>query len=173
MTGITRRDWLLTNACWAQVLRAQSPAKKFAWLDPGAAGEIEAIAETIMPADGTPGARDAGVIWFIDGALAGFDKNLQPIYTDGLRATQARRLALFAGSDSIAALTGAQRTALLTDIESTDFFKAVRRHTVLGYFGHPRHGGNRNGASAKLLGIQLDTMMYQPPFGYYDREAAQ
>jgi hypothetical protein len=45
-------------------------------------------------------------------------------------------------------------------------------HTVLGFFGHPRHGGNRNGASEKLLGYR-DQMMYTPPFGYYDREVTE
>ena len=172
MTGTTRRDWLLATACWTSVLRAQTPQRHFVFFDAATAGEIEALAETILPADGAPGAREAGVIWFIDGALAGYDKDQRNLYTTGLRETHVRRVALFPGSDNIAALSAEQRIRLCSDIENTDFFRIVRRHTVLGFFGHPRHGGNRNGASAKLLGIQ-ETMMYSPPFGYYDRESAQ
>ena len=172
MTGTTRRDWLLATACWTSVLRAQTPQPRFVFFDTATASEIEALAETILPADGMPGAREAGVIWFIDGALAGYDKNQRNLYSNGLRETHARRVALFPDSDSIAALSAEQRIRLCRDIENTDFFRIVRLHTVLGFFGHPRHGGNRNEASAKLLGIE-HSMMYSPPFGYYDREAAQ
>lgn len=169
MHQLSRREWLLASACWTELLSAQTPS--FRYLNQAGAADIEAIAETILPADGKPGAKEAGVIWFIDRVLAGHDKALQPLYSDGLRHTRQRRKALFPASASIAALSTEQRTALLRDIESTDFFRAVRRHTVLGFFGHPRHGGNRNGASAKVLGYE-PAMMYQPPFGYYDREAA-
>ena len=172
MTSLTRRNWLLASAFWADFLRAQTTPTKLQYLDAADAAEIEAIAETILPGDDTPGAREAGVIWFIDRSLAGYDKDRKPAYASGLKDAQARRLAMFPASTSIAALTAEQHIALLGDIEKTDFFRMVRRHTILGFFGHPRHGGNRNGAAEKLLGIQ-ETMMYTPPFGYYDREAAQ
>jgi gluconate 2-dehydrogenase gamma chain len=172
MNNLSRREWFLAAACWTDVLHAQKIAPQFQYFDPATASEIEAIAETILPGDQTPGAREAGVIWFIDGALAGYDKDLQAAYKQGLAETQTRRAALFPHSTTVAALTPGDRIQLLADIEKTDFFSTVRRHTILGFFGHPRHGGNRNGASAKLLGIQ-QTMMYSPPFGYYDREASQ
>jgi gluconate 2-dehydrogenase gamma chain len=172
MSGMTRRDWLLASACWAEVLRAQTSAPRFTYFDAATAAEVEAIAETIMPGDATPGAKEAGVIWFIDGALAGHDKDERPLYVKGLAETQARRTALFPGSSSIAALSSTQRIALLKDIEQTDFFRVVRLHTVLGFFGDPRYGGNRNGAGAKLLG-RTEAMHYSPPFGYYDAEATK
>jgi gluconate 2-dehydrogenase gamma chain len=170
MPNITRRELFLASACWAEVLRAQST--RFRYFDPATASEVEAVAETILPGDETPGAREAGVIWFIDGALAGYDKDLQPAYTKGLAEIQSRRAALFPGSKTIAELSAEQRIALVRDAEKTEFFTTIRRHTILGFFGHPRHGGNRNSASAKLLGI-TEAMMYSPPFGYYDREAAR
>ena len=34
------------------------------------AAEIEAIAARIIPSDATPGAREAGVVYFIDRALS-------------------------------------------------------------------------------------------------------
>jgi gluconate 2-dehydrogenase gamma chain len=168
MYNLTRRELLAAAACWTEVLRAE----KLRYFDAATASEIEAIAETILPGDQTPGAREAGVIWFIDSSLAGYDKDRQAAYRDGLAEAQARRIALFPASKSIAALTPEERIKLLTAIEKTDFFAMVRKHTVLGFFGNPRYGGNRNGASVKLLGFQ-ESMMYSPPFGYYDREAAK
>jgi gluconate 2-dehydrogenase gamma chain len=172
MHSITRREWLLATACWAEVLRAQNSAPRYQYLDAATAAEIEAIAETILPGDNTPGAREAGVIWFIDGALAGHDKDQRSMYEKGLTEVQERRKALFPDSTTIAALSSDQRVQLLTDIEKTEFFAMVRFHTILGFFGSPSYGGNRNGASAKLLGYK-DSMMWSPPFGYYDGEAAK
>jgi gluconate 2-dehydrogenase gamma chain len=166
---MTRRDWVLAAACWADVLRAQGPAEPFAYFDPATAAEIEAIAETIIPADSTPGAREAGVIRFIDRALAGFDQDKRALYRSGLAEARTKRVEMFPGSASIAGLTPAQRIAMLQAIESTEFFHVVRRHTILGYFGHPKHGGNRGFSAAKLLGTETSAH-FEPPFGYYDRE---
>lgn len=176
MNGISRREWLLAAACWTEILRVRTgraaTPDRLEYFSTADAAEVEAIAEIILPADDTPGAKQAGVIWFIDRALAGHDKDQQPLYVSGLRDLQNRRVALFPGSATVASLRAAQQTALVRDIEKTDFFKALRQHTILGFFGRPDYGGNRNGASEKLLGFR-DAMIYSPPFGYYDREAAQ
>jgi len=171
--NLTRRDWMLAAACWTEVLRAQSQASaNFVWIDPATAAEIEAIAAQIIPDDDTPGAKTAGVIWFIDRALAGYNQDKQQLYRDGLAATQAKRAELFPGSTSIAALKPDQQIALLKAIEQSDFFQQLRTHTVLGFLGHPMHGGNRNQVGWKLIGLDHQ-MQYQPPFGYYDAEAAR
>ncbi len=167
---ISRREWMLAAACWSEVLRAET--QRFAWFDAATAAEIEAIACQILPDDDTPGAKQAGVIYFIDGALAGYDQDQRELYTRGLAETQARRAAMFPGSSSIAGLANGQQIALLQAIEKTDFFRQVRRHTVLGFFGHPKYGGNRGMAGWKLIGVERQ-MQYQPPFGYYDAEASR
>jgi gluconate 2-dehydrogenase gamma chain len=172
---ITRRDWMMAAACWAEIMRARpgsgAPATGgFAWFDPAASAEIKAIAGQIIPDDDTPGAEAAGVIWFIDGALAGYDRDKREIYQRGLAETQTRRAELFPGSTSIAALNTAQQIELLKAIEKTEFFQQVRFHSVLGFFGHPKYGGNRNMVGWKLLGFER-SMQYKPPFGYYDAEA--
>jgi len=163
---------MLAAACWTEVLRAQNlPSAKFAWFDPATATEISAIAAQIIPDDDTPGAGTAGVIWFIGGALAGYDQDKRELYKQGLADAQAKRAELFPGSSGIASLTGEQQIVLLKAIEKTDFFQQVRIHTVLGFLGHPKYGGNRDMAGWKLLGIEHQ-MHYEPPFGYYDAEAA-
>src|SRR5712675_1111803 len=117
MHGITRRHWLLASTCWAGVLRAQSAGDSYKYFDAATAAEVEALTETILPADNTPGAKEAGVVWFIDGALAGFDKNLQPAYQSGLDDVQARRKRLFPNSTSVAGITPAERHALVANFE--------------------------------------------------------
>lgn len=170
---ISRRDWMLAAACWAEALRAQQAgAPQFTWFDPATAHEIGAIAAQIIPDDDTPGAERAGVIWFIDRALAGYDADKQELYRRGLAEAQAKRAELFPGSASIAGLPAGRQIALLKAIEKTEFFQQVRFHTILGFFGHPRHGGNRDMTGWKLIGVDYQ-MHYEPPFGYYDAEAAQ
>jgi gluconate 2-dehydrogenase gamma chain len=149
---------MLAAACWSQVLRAQP---KFATFDAAAAAEIQAIAACIIPDDETPGANAAGVIWFIDRALAGYDQDKRDVYSKGLAGAQARRAAMFPGSTSIASLTPGRQIELLTAVQDTEFFRLVRLHTILGFFAQP--------PGWKLMGIE-HSMQFQPPFGYYDAE---
>ena len=160
--NITRREWVLAAACWGEVLRAQrSESNQFVWFDPATAAEIKAIASQIIPDDDTPGADAAGVIWFIDRSLGGYDQDKQELYKRGLAETQAKRAELFPGSASIASLTREQQIALLKAIEKTEFFQQVRLHTVLGFFGQP--------IGSKFVGMDHQ-MHYEPPFGFYDAE---
>lgn len=156
---------MLAAACWAEVLRAQnSQSEQLMWFNPADAAEIKAIAAQIIPDDNTPGAGTAGVIWFIDRSLAGFDQDKQELYKRGLSETQAKRAELFPGSTSIASLTNDQQIALLKAIEKSEFFQQVRLHTILGFFGQP--------IGLKFLGVEHQ-MHYKPPFGYYDAEGSK
>ena len=176
--GISRRQWLAATPLGAAVLAAQEHAHEvtrstkpasFSVLDAGAAREIEVIASRIIPSDDSPGAREAGVIYFIDRALATFDRGKRDLYTKGMEAAQATRNAMFPGSKSIAALSSDEQIRLLEAIEKTEFFEQVRIHTILGFFGNPSYGGNRNLAGWKLIGFE-DRFQFEPPFGYYDAE---
>src|SRR5258708_20381796 len=163
--NITRREWVLATACWAEVLRAQSsPSNQFVWFDPATAAEIQVIAAQIIPDDETPGAEKAGVIWFIDRSLAGYDQDKQALYKTGIAETQKKRDELFPGSTSLASLSRDKQIALLKAIEKTDFFQQVRLHTILGFFGQP--------VRLTFVGVEHQ-MHYEAPFGYYDAEAAR
>src|SRR5262244_4402240 len=94
--------WLLSHP--TEVLAAQEHAHraaqsaapvKFEFFTPEQAAEIEAIAAQIIPTDDTPGAREARVIYFIDRALATFDKDKQQIYAKGMKALDAKRKKMF------------------------------------------------------------------------------
>jgi gluconate 2-dehydrogenase gamma chain len=180
---VSRREWMLASsvgllALWPEILAAQehahhaaaTPGTAFSYFDHATAAEIEAIAAQIIPTDETPGAREAGVIYFIDHALSTFDKESQEHYKTGLPEVQAKRATMFPGSTSIAALKPEQQLALVKSIDGTPFFETVRTHTIIGFLNSPDEGGNRDYVGWKLLGMD-PKMVYQPPFGYYDAEA--
>jgi len=181
---ISRRDWIQASglaACWAEVAAAQQHAHEaarsggttaFQHFDKETAVEIEALVSQIIPTDGTPGAREAGVIYFIDRALAGFDRDKQKLYAGGLAQAQAKRRELFPSSRSIAGLSAEEQVRLLESIEKSEFFEALRFHTILGFLGDSSHGGNREQIGWKLIGFE-DRHQFEPPFGYYDAPAVQ
>jgi gluconate 2-dehydrogenase gamma chain len=167
--------WLATH--WPAIAAAQEYAQHvaqsgqpaFQFFDPDQAAEVEAMAAQIIPADDTPGAREARVIYFIDRALTTFERDKQAIYTHGLPELQAKTRELFPGALKFSELSSAQQVQLLTAIEKSEFFETVRVHTIVGFFASPEYGGNRDQIGWKLIGFE-DAGAYQPPFGYYDRE---
>jgi gluconate 2-dehydrogenase gamma chain len=175
----TRRLWLsqcVGIAALADVAAARQHAHEaaqssapppFQTLHPEMAAEIEAITSQIIPSTDGPGAREAGVIYFIDRALSTFDADLRESYRMGMDTVQQKRKAMFPASASIAALPGEQQLQLIHAIEATDFFELLRTHTLYGFLGNPSYGGNRGGVGWQLIGFE-DHMAYQPPFGYYD-----
>ena len=72
--------------------RAASSATppKFEFFTPEEAAEVEAITARIIPTDDSPGAREAGVVYFIDRGLATFATEDQKTYREGLPEMQAR-----------------------------------------------------------------------------------
>jgi gluconate 2-dehydrogenase gamma chain len=118
------------------------------------AAELEALTSLIIPSGSTPGAREAGVIYFIDRALATFDRDKREAYRQGLRMAQARRKELFPGSISIASLRPEDQLRLAGAIEHTAFFDMLRIHTVIGFLARPEYGGNRDQVGWTLIGFK-------------------
>jgi len=130
---------------------------------------IEAVAARILPAvDGRPGAREAGAIQFIDRALATFNASQKTQYVDGVSDLNRRAAAKTSGA-TFASLRADQQDDLLREIEKTPFFQTVWFDTIVGTFGLPTWGGNRDHAGWRLLGFEHQPS-YQPPFGYYDAD---
>jgi gluconate 2-dehydrogenase gamma chain len=148
-----------------------SQAKTFLYFTPEQAAEIEAVCEQILPSDDTPGAREAGAIFFIDYVLAKYGNeqfgDYRAAYADGLKelAAAARKH----GAARFSALSSEQQVQVLKEMEKSDFFGLVRFHTVFGFLGDPRHQGNLGEVGWKYIGFDYQPM-YDAPFGYYDRE---
>ena len=162
----------LLHAALAHARRtiASPPPYQFAALTAAEAAGLEAIAMRILPSDETPGAKEAGVIHFMDKALATYAAERKAPVLAGLADLDKRARARWPGTASFAALTPARQDELLKTREKSEFFKEIRDASVIGMFANPSHGGNQNQVGWKLLGFQAHGV-YQPPFGYYDAEA--
>ena len=143
---------------------------------------IEAIAARIFPGDPTdPGAREAGVVDYIDRSLAGFLKDLQTFYRRALQElddyARERHGAAFSelteedqdrtlsaldssietesreyGADSPRGQSGGEEVEEMSDL-LTRFFSIVREHVLQGMFCDPAYGGNRDVVGWRLLGF--------------------
>ena len=142
---------------------------KFGFFSPEQAAEVESLAARIIPTDDTPGAREAGSVYFIDRALTTFDRDRQTAYTQGLESLQSKARELVPGAGKFSGLTAAQQIQVLKAIEKTPFFAQVRTHTITGFLANPEYGGNQNKVGWNLIGFE-GAFHYAPPFGYYDRE---
>lgn len=202
-SSLTRRRFLAqgagglsaiwVSAHWPAVLAASEHARraaqaalppKFEFFTAEEAKEIDAIASRIIPTDDSPGAHEAGVVYFIDRGLSTFSVDDQKTYREGLPELQARVADIFTGASKFSALTPEQQDEVLHSFDdqnepqrrryrprpgAQNFFDTVRWHTINGFLIDPDYGGNRDGAGWKVIGREREHM-FQPPFGYYDKD---
>lgn len=163
--------WLATHRQTASALHAElaaNPPKALQTFTAGESTVVEAIAECIMPADEAAGAREAGVLAFIDAWIAKHEPGARAVYAKGLADLQQRVKQKHPAAASFAALKEPEQVALLTTIEREPFFALVRTHTIMGYLGGPSYGGNRNQAGWKAVGFD-NRGIWSAPFGWYDQ----
>ncbi len=149
-----------------EAVQSGQPAQ-LAFFTQAQAAEVEAMAAQIIPTDDTPGAREARVVSFIDRALVSFERERQPVYTQGLKDLEAQTKQRFPNASKFSELTFDQQIQILTAIEDTPFFNLVRTHTITGFFASPVHGGNHDKVGWQLVGYD-DSLYHEAPFGYYD-----
>jgi len=163
---------------WPEVARAahqahaaaQAPATTtLSLLSMTDAADIEALTSQIIPTDNSPGAREAGVTFFIDNVLGTILAHWRPSFESGLKEFQQACLAHFPDAASFAALAPGRQVEFLRTVDTTRFFEQARLLTLLGMLSMPKYGGNRDGAGWKLLGFE-DKHVFETPFGYYDRD---
>jgi gluconate 2-dehydrogenase gamma chain len=145
---------------------AKQEAAAFITLGAAEAADFAAIAARIMPTTDTPGASEAGVIYFFDRALgAEMQSSLENLRT-GLAALNANTRR-FAEDDED---TQDQR---LTEIEDSPFFDSMWSLTMFGFFSMSKHGGNKDQVAWDLIGFKGNHGAWEYPFGYYDAEYAK
>ena len=149
---------------------AQSPQPTLAYFSREQATEIEAMAARIILTTDTPGAREAGVVYFIDRALDTWGKAQQPVFAEGLRKVAEEVAKRFPGESRFSALTEARQDEVLRGLQETPFFAAMRFSTLAGMFALPLHGGNRDYVGWTLIG-QDRVLDFKPPFSWYDEPA--
>ena len=154
---------------WTDIVVA-GPAT-FSFFSASEAADVEAVAAQIIPTDDTPGAREVGVIYFIDRALATFLSQLGGDYRKYFGDFQAALRAQRPAGDTtpFASIASDQQIEFLKTVDRTPFFESTRLLTILGMFTLPKYGGNHDLLGWKLIGFDAQHS-YQPPFGFYDRE---
>ena len=190
--GAASAAWLTAN--WPALVSAAEHAHQAAKSEHTAlevftadqAREVEALCACIIPSDATAGAREAGVVYFIDRALKTFFSDALPVYQKGLEATQKTTAELFPGVSRFSAATEEQKLKIFTHItgeferpegatrrlapgNSPDFFQTLRVHTIFGFLVDPEGGGNRDYAGWKAIGRD-PSHSFSPPFGFYDKD---
>lgn len=139
---------------------------------PEEARAIDAVSEQIIPADKDPGAKEAGVVRFIDRQLIGPYQRHQDTYRNGIRNLQ--ETCRKQHGKPFEELPWDDQTKVLLSLESgrvpkelwksaspRDFFNLVRDHTMQGFYGSPRHGGNKHYISYKMLGLEYPRVLGQ------------
>jgi gluconate 2-dehydrogenase gamma chain len=125
---------------------------------------LNAIADRLIPGDDQPGAAWAGAVNFIDRHLTAHLRKHQQTYRRGLMGLDAFVTAKY--GKPFVELTPAQQDEALTLAEegktvrevwppahARELFNLVLNHTMQSFYGDPRHGGNREAVSWRMLGV--------------------
>lgn len=136
----------------------------------------EAIIDQIIPPDEWPGAKAAGVLNYIDKQLDGPFLRHQEKYRIGLAAISVLSLQMF--TKPFEEVAWDNQTEFLVQMEAgklslisksnnwqkgddKSFFEMIRLHTMQGYYGSPRHGGNKNYVSYRMIGLDYPFIVGQ------------
>jgi gluconate 2-dehydrogenase gamma chain len=175
---------LLSAAMHARYAAQAATPPGFEFFTPDEAAEIDAIAGRIIPTDDTSGAREAGVVYFVDHSLATFALDSQKTFREGLSELQASVSEMFPTVQKFSAATPERQDEILHLLSENaqpsnrqsrprpgaqNFFQTLRQFTIAGFLIDPDSGGNRDGAGWKVIGREHEHM-FTPPFGYYDKD---
>lgn len=156
---------------WASEQAAAPQPAPLRSLTRAQADVIDALTSRIIPAvDGKPGAHDAGVLYFVDRALASFNAGQKKLYRDGIEDVNRRASRRSPAAKDFTALPVNGQDEVIREIEQTPFFQSLRFDTIVGTFALPSWGGNRDYAGWHLLGFEHQPR-FQAPFGYYDADS--
>ena len=165
----------------------KSPANAhFEVLTPAQARTVEALASQIIPSGELPGAKEAGVVFFIDRALKTFAKDSVSSYQKGLADVDQLTISRFPSAKGFADATPSQQQSVMeilaeqlkppegqrrrrNQAPSGDFMPTIWQHTILGFLADPESGGNRNYAGWKTIDRD-PAHSFSPPFGFYDKD---
>jgi gluconate 2-dehydrogenase gamma chain len=156
-TRLSRRTFVTAGALSAAVPPVPA-ATTWQFFTPPEAALVDALCEQIVPADEFPGARQAGTVHYIDRQLAGPLKRFGKTYRAAL--PKLDQSCLDATGKKFLDLPPPEQTRFLESVEKGEiktlaaFFNMLVDHTMQGFYGDPKHGGNAGAASWKMLGIE-------------------
>jgi len=154
--SVTRRQFVAAGAISSAVLASGCKRvwdEQWEFFTPDEARTLAAICDQIIPADDFPNATRAGVVNYIDRQLARFYRPQRDAYREGLKKAQELSRKRFGQLLEALKAEPQLQAVLQMEKEQVKFFEMVRRHTFEGYYGSPRHGGNRDAVSWRMLGL--------------------
>jgi gluconate 2-dehydrogenase gamma chain len=165
--NLSRREFIQLAAAAAAAsgtISCSGSRTPWRFLRVGEARTLAAICDQLIPPDQDPGADWAQVVNFMDIQLCGPFRDAQALYRDGIASANTTAQAQF--GKPFAGLIGDQQVEILSALESGNapkaiwatvdprrFFETMLAHTMDGFYGDPRHGGNRAHASWKMVGL--------------------
>ena len=164
--GLISGSLLLLPACSYQT------KKTYRILSDNEASCLIALCEQIIPADEDPGATDAGVINFIDKQIALRFPEEKDFMKKGVDALQASCQALHKRKfeeldfDTQTTVVASMENNQLPDefwseINQKAFFDKIVLRTRQGFYGMPRHGGNKDYVSYRMLKLDYPLLVGQ------------
>lgn len=152
---VNRRELLMGGAAASAALMSGCFSRRTSWefLTEAEGRTLAALCDQIIPADEYPSASQAGAVGFIDRQLVRHYEPHQKTYREGLRLADQLSKSRFGGD--LAGISPSHQLEIAVDLERKNpaFFELVRSHTLQGYYGSPRHGGNRDAVSWRMLGL--------------------
>ena len=161
---------VIITAC-RDAQQARLSGAAFQNLSEAEAQEFDAIASRILPSTTMHGAREAGVVYFLDNVLDDSRSNEFDLLKEGLQKLRASASLEF-NSSNFFSLTEAQQDKLLKQAENTAFFSTIRYLVIAGMFALPDYGGNKDSVGYDLIGFD-DRHSWFSPYGYYDADYLQ
>jgi len=149
---------------------AKEAVAEFENLSSSEAREFAAIAARILPTTDTPGATEAGAVYFADKAFGTFLAAAKDPARAALAAFQSPIADSFPGAERFSDLSAEDQDDYLREHEDGQFFQACRFLTLAGVFGMSTWGGNRDDIGWKLVGMDGPPHAWAYPFGHYDAE---
>ena len=173
--NITRRDFIqrLSLACGSALFITSCDGYESPWrfFTEEEVQTLIAFSGQIIPADKDPGATDANVVNFIDKQMVNHYIRFQDEYRAGIQALEQSSHMMF--NKTFYALNSENQIAFMEQMEQgglpgdhwqeinqQQFFNMLLEHSMQGFYGSPRHGGNKDYVSYKM--IKLD---YPPVLG--------
>jgi gluconate 2-dehydrogenase gamma chain len=164
--NLTRREFI-QMATAAAVLSGAPACTRSPWrfLKADEARTLAAMCDCLIPPDSDPGAEWARVVNFMDIQLCGPYRQLKDVYRQGIakmdlvsRNRYSKQFAELVPDQQTNLLEAMEKGSVPRDIWSVpdcrEFFEVVLAHTMLGFYGDSRHGGNRDHASWKMVGLE-------------------
>lgn len=176
--AINRRDFLKTGAFGISgVLMLPSCLKGYTpwqFFTPEEAVCMAAISEQIIPLDENgPGASQAGVIYYIDKQLDEVFTWDRDDYRSGLAAIQHSAKQLYdkkfeelefdIQTDFLRKMESGELPSTLWEgmLDQRTLFRKMIQHSMQGFYGSPRHGGNKNYMSFRMMKLDYPYIVGQ------------